>query len=136
MAGYSGKPLVEKLGLKAGYKFLILNSPPRYKKTLGQIPLNAVWKRSLDAPLDFVQFFTKKKADLESKFVAVVKTITPDGMIWISWPKGTSGVKTDLNETVVREIGLKNGMVDVKVCAVDEVWSGLKFVFRLKDRPT
>ena len=135
MAGYSGTPLVQKLGIKEGHKLLILNPPPRYKETLGKLPPNSVLVRSLNGSLDFVQFFTKSKSELELSFSALMKAITPNGMIWISWPKGASGVKTDLNETIVREIGLKNGMVDVKVCAVDEIWSGLKFVFRLKDRP-
>jgi hypothetical protein len=135
MAGYSGTPLVQKLGLQEGHKFLIMNSPPKYKTTLGKIPAGAVMSRSLQRPLDFVQFFTKEKTELESRFPEIKNAMAANGMIWISWPKGASGVKTDLNEGVVRQIGLQNGWVDVKVCAVDEVWSGLKFVIRLKDRP-
>lgn len=135
MAGYSQRPLVEKLGLKEGYKVLFLNPPAGYEDTLGKLPGNAVRVRKLKGPLDFIHFFTKKKLELEAKFSTMIKELTPNGMIWISWPKGSSKVETDLNDNKVREIGLKNGMVDVKVCAVDEVWSGLKFVFRLKDRP-
>jgi hypothetical protein len=135
MAGYSKKSLVEKLGMKGGFKILILNPPQAYKNTLGKLPDKVITVRSLKGPLNFIQLFAKKKAELEPKFPSVIKELAPNGMLWISWPKGSSRVPTDLNENIVREIGLRNGMVDVKVCAVDEIWSGLKFVFRLKDRP-
>lgn len=81
-----------------------------------------------------IQYYTDSRSDLEKTFPLLKKSLAPDCALWISWPKASSGKKTDLNENVVREIGLKNGLVDVKVIAVDEVWSGLKFVFRLKDR--
>jgi hypothetical protein len=88
-----------------------------------------------DAPLDFIHLFTKDQGELEREFPLLAKALAPAGMLWVSWPKGASRVKTDVNETVVRKIGLKTGLVDVKVCAVDEIWSGLKFVYRLADRP-
>jgi hypothetical protein len=90
--------------------------------------------RSQDAPLDFIHLFTKDRAELEREFPLQARALAPAGMLWVSWPKGSSGVKTDLSETVVRGIGLGTGLVDVKVCAVDDVWSGLKFVIRLKNR--
>jgi len=83
---------------------------------------------------DFIHFFATRRRQLEQKFAALKKALAKDGMLWISWPKGSSGVATDLNENVVREIGLARGLVDVKVCAIDSVWSGLKFVYRLRDR--
>jgi hypothetical protein len=90
---------------------------------------------TLKGPLDFIQFFTKKKEELEKEFPILNQELSRNGMLWVSWPKVSSGVKTDLNETVVREIGLENGLVDVKVVAVDKTWSGLKFVCRLRNKP-
>jgi len=133
-AGYSGKPLVQKLGIKDGCRIAVLGPPKDFWKTLGELPRGLVVSKQLRGPLDFIHYFTKSKADLEEKFSVLKKSLAPNGALWISWPKGASQVATDLNENIVREIGLKHGMVDVKVCAVDETWSGLKFVFRLKDR--
>jgi len=134
MAGYSKRSLVEKLGIKPGHKIYIGNSPEGYLKTLGPLPEKAMVTESLNGTCDFIQFFTKERDGLESAFPRLKKGLAMDGALWISWPKGASKIKTDVNENVAREIGLKNGLVDVKVCAVDDVWSGLKFVFRLKDR--
>ena len=134
MAGYSKRSLVEKLGMHPGDKVHLSNSPPGYIKTLGSLPDKVAVAKTLQAPCDFIQFFTKEKAELEAAFPRLKKHLAKDGMLWISWPKGASKIKTDVNENVAREIGLKNGLVDVKVCAVDDVWSGLKFVYRLKDR--
>jgi hypothetical protein len=134
MAGYSKRSLVEKLGIKSGQKIYIGNSPRNYDQTLGALPEKTVLAKSLRDSCDFIQFFTKEKSELESTFPRLKKNLAVNGALWISWPKGASGIKTDVNENVAREIGLKNGLVDVKVCAVDDVWSGLKFVFRLKDR--
>ena len=134
MAGYSKRPLLDKLGIKSGHKIYIGNAPSNYMETLGRMPEGAHVTKMLNGPCDFIQFFTKEKAQLESSFPKLKKHLAPAGALWISWPKGASGIKTDLNENVAREIGLKNGLVDVKVCAVDDVWSGLKFVLRLKDR--
>jgi len=101
---------------------------------LGELPAKATTAKLLKGPCDFIQFFTTDKSVLDSAFPKLKKNLELAGTLWISWPKGASQVKTDLNENVVREIGLSNGLVDVKVCAVDEIWSGLKFVYRLKDR--
>lgn len=134
MAGYSKRSLVEKLGIKSGQKIHIAHAPSGYQETLGALPAEVTLVSSLRGPCDFIQFFTTERATLEATFPKLKKQLASDGSIWISWPKGAAKVATDLNENRVREIGLKNGLVDVKVCAVDEVWSGLKFVFRLKDR--
>jgi hypothetical protein len=133
MAGYSGKRLVAKLGIKSGSTIAILGAPRGYERSLGKLPQV---RRSPHAagPLDFVQFFTKEKEELERRFAALAQSLAPAGMLWISWPKKASGVATDLTEDVIRAIGLAHGLVDVKVAAVDEVWSGLKFVRRVKDR--
>lgn len=134
MAGYSKRSLIEKLGIKSGQTIYLAHAPPDYRKTLGTLPEKVTVAKSLGGPCDFMQFFTTEKAALESAFPNLKKHLARSGCLWISWPKGASQVKTDLNENLVREIGLKNGLVDVKVCAVDDTWSGLKFVIRLKDR--
>ena len=130
MAGYSGKPLVAKLGIKQGAKISFINAPRGYARTIGKLPRNARG----GAPLDFIQFFTSEKRALEREFAKLARSLAPAGMLWISWPKKSSGVPTDLTEDVIRAVGLAHGLVDVKVAAVDDVWSGLKFVRRLKDR--
>jgi len=134
VAGYSGKPLVEKLGIKAGASVAIVNAPKGYDRILGKLPSRVTRKASTLGPLDFVQFFTAEKRELERRFGELARALAPAGMLWISWPKKASGVTTDLTEDVIRAIGLAHGLVDVKVAAVDEVWSGLKFVRRVKDR--
>src|SRR4030095_4187691 len=126
-AGYSKRPLAEKLGIRD--RAVVLNAPSGYEITLGR-----AFETSLSQGEKFVQFFTKERAELEKKFPGLKSALAKDGMLWISWPKGTSKIPTDVNENVVREIALRNGLVDVKVCAVDDTWSGLKLVFRLKDR--
>ena len=134
-AGYSKRSLVDKLGIKPGNRVYLGNMPSDYLSLLGPLPSGTRLVKSLAAPCEFIQFFVKDKAELEASFPKFKKALTPDGTLWISWPKAASKVPTDLNENVAREIGLRTGLVDVKVCAVDDVWSGLKFVFRLKDRP-
>ena len=133
MAGYSGKPLVQKLGIKPGTTIAILNAPKGYERTLGKLP-SVTRKSNARTAIDFVQFFTREKRELERRFAALAQALAPAGMLWISWPKKASGVATDLTEDVIRVIGLAHGLVDVKVAAVDDVWSGLKFVRRIKDR--
>jgi len=134
MPGYSGTPLPKKLGIKDGFRVCLVDSPQEVHQEL---------KPSLDkceiahdgkAPLDFAIVFTKSKAALAKEFQQISRQLAPAGMLWVSWPKKSSGVASDLDENIVREVGLAAGLVDVKVCAVTEVWSGLKFVRRLKDR--
>lgn len=132
-AGYSGTPLPQKLGLKAGMRVFFCEAPRDYFATLGRTPTLLMMTR-LKAPLDFIQYFTKSRADLEKKMPDLLGALETDGMIWISWPKKAAKVDTDITEDVVRDIALKIGLVDVKVCAVDDTWSGLKLVRRLKDR--
>jgi len=132
--GYSKKPLVQKLGIKQGFKVMILNSPQNYNTVLGKLPEEVVLMKELKGPLDFIQFFTREKKELEHVFPILKRELSQAGMIWISWPKVKSGIATDLNESIIRNIGLNNHLVDVKVCAIDEIWSGLKFVRRLKSR--
>ena len=135
MAGYSRKPLVDKLGIKAGHKVAILNAPEGYAGALGELPQRVALSDDLTgAPLDFIHFFTKRRDELEGEFPRLHGAMAQNGSLWVSWPKGASKVATDLNENVVREIGLRNQLVDVKVAAVDDTWSGLKFVIRLRDR--
>ena len=134
MAGYSGTPLVKKLGIKAGFNIVFVNAPEGFNREL-DLPAGVTSNAKSRKPIDFVLLFVKTKREMESSFSRYAAKLSPAGMLWISWPKKASGLATDLTENVVREIGLAKGMVDVKVCAVDEVWSGLKFVFRLKDRP-
>ena len=140
MAGYSNRSLVEKLGIKEGFKVAFVEPPEDYRATLGELPkgVTSTGSRSaarLDGGLDFIHCFSRSRKDVESKIARLKRRLAPAGMLWVSWPKGSSGVKTDLSENAIREVALKNGLVDVKVCAVDETWSGLKLVYRLKDRP-
>jgi len=131
---YSKKSLVEKLGIQEGFRILILNQPENFSETFGALPKGVVMTETLQGQLDLIHFFTKNRYELTRKFPILKQKISPKGVLWISWPKESSNVETDLDENVVREIGLKNGLVDVKVISVDEIWSGLKFVYRLKDR--
>jgi Protein of unknown function (DUF3052) len=133
MAGYSGTPLVKKLGIKPGSNIALVNAPPNYAKNL-DLPEGVIINSRSVKPLDFVQLFVKSEKDLKTSFSQYAARLNANGMIWVSWPKKTSAVSTDLSENLIRDIGLSAGLVDVKVCAVNEVWSGLKFVFRLKDR--
>ena len=136
MPGYSGTPLVKKLGLKENARARFINAPPDFAQELGPLPDGVVLTDSVRQPFDFILFFAQSKAGLVKTFPKLAKQISPTGMIWIGWPKKSSGVVTDVLESVVRETGLATGLVDVKVCAITEVWSGLKFVVRVKDRPT
>jgi hypothetical protein len=135
MAGYSKTPLAGKLGLKPGMKVRLANAPAGYSKTLGKLPPGIVEPARPGAgSLDFIQFFTKSRAELEKALPAMLKSLAPDGMLWVSWPKKAAKVPTDMTEDVVRAVALPKGLVDVKVCAVDDVWSGLKLVRRLENR--
>ncbi len=134
MAGYSGRPLVDKLGIKPGTRIAILNAPRGYRATLGSLPPGVVVASAARGTFPFIQFFTRSRSLLETKLGMLLGALEPDGALWISWPKKASGVPTDMTEDVVRAVALPTGLVDVKVAAVDEVWSGLKLVRRLRNR--
>ena len=128
-------PLYKKLGLKAGQKTFIDNAPDHYEELLAPLPEGIHLNTELEEELDFVHFFTRERAELEQAFPVIKEHLNPAGIFWVSWPKGASSIETDLSGGVVREIGLRFGLVDVKVCAVDKDWSALKFMYRTKDRP-
>lgn len=137
MAGYSGTPLPKKLGIKEQSRIAFLNAPKDFQTYLGPIPPSAeVVKRLSNSPkpLDLVLLFVTSERALTKDFAKLAKKLATNGMIWIAWPKKSSGVATDLSFERVQRIGLDAGLVDVKICAIDETWSGLKFVFRLQDR--
>jgi len=134
MAGYSETPLQKKLGIKEGFSVFILQPPPHYFDWISPMPPGVKVKTKLAGEIDFIHLFIKEQKVFVKEFNRCKKNLKKDGMMWISWPKKASKVTTDLDENIIREFGLKNGLVDVKVCAVDEVWSGLKFVYRVKDR--
>jgi hypothetical protein len=133
MPGYSGTPLPKKLGLKNQYRVRFLDLPSEVRTELKEAL--ATCRMAKQGPYDFLQIFVKSQAELRKQFELFASQLEPSGMLWVSWPKKASGVITDLTEDEVRNIGLELGLVDVKVCAVTEIWSGLKFVIRLKDRP-
>ena len=138
MPGYSGTPLPKKLGIKPGFRVYLANAPAEVQAELREALAacearrNEVSKNS--EPLDFAMLFAKSPAGLSRQFAQLAKLLAPAGMLWVSWPKKSSGVATDLDGNEIRAIGLAAGLVDVKVCAVTEIWSGLKFVRRVKDR--
>jgi hypothetical protein len=134
MAGYSGRRLVDKLGIKPGTRIAILNAPRGYRATLGTLPPGVVVASAPRGTFPFIQFFTRSRSLLQTKLDMLLRALEPDGALWISWPKKASGVATDMTEDAVREIALPVGLVDIKVAAVDDVWSGLKLVRRLGNR--
>jgi hypothetical protein len=134
MAGYSSTPLIKKLGIKAGTALYILNPPSDYFNLISPLPQEVRVQKKLSGDLDFIHLFVRDQKSLLKEFVKSKNHLNKNGMLWVSWPKKASKVSTDLNESAIRDFGLANGLVDVKVCAVDEVWSGLKFVFRVADR--
>lgn len=133
MPGYSGTPLPKKLGIKPGFRICLRNAPAEIQTELREALAQCAERKHPDA-IDFAMLFTKSRAQLSKQFVQLATLLAPSGMLWVSWPKKSSGVATDLTENEVRVIGLGSGLVDVKVCAVTEIWSGLKFVRRVKDR--
>jgi hypothetical protein len=134
MAGYSGKPLSQKLGIKPGFCILAESSPRSYRDIVGPLPEGAKVVARAALSLDMAHLFATEAAGLAGKLKRLRAAIAPDGMIWVSWPKKASGVATDLSDVVVRDIALPLGLVDIKVCAIDEVWSGLKFVIPVAQR--
>lgn len=133
-AGYSGTPLPKKLGIKPGHRVSFVHAPAGFAATLGALPDGVARVDDPAGPLDLSVFFTTRADDLPAAFRAYGPRVHPDGMLWIAWPKRAARIDTDLSEDVVRAVGLREGMVDVKVCAIDAVWSGLKFVYRVVDR--
>ncbi len=134
MAGYSGTPLIKKLGIKPGFTVRLINPPAGYERTLGRLPDDVTFLSRLTKDISFIHLFAGKRAELDRNLLKAKNALSKSGLLWVSWPKKSSGVATDIDENYVRKAGLKAGLVDVKICAVDDTWSGLKFVFRLKDR--
>ncbi|WP_407176848.1 DUF3052 domain-containing protein [Bradyrhizobium sp. STM 3562] len=133
MAGYSGKPLTQKLGIKPGFCIFVSGAPAAYEDIVGPLPAGVKLAAQLKAPLDMVHVFATDAAGLAKMLPVCRDAILSEGMVWVSWPKRTSGLTTDLSDVVVRGTALPFGLVDVKVCAIDATWSGLKFVIP-KDR--
>jgi len=134
MSGYSGTPLPKKLGIKDQFRVAFFGLPADVQAELKEALKSCKITKDSEGTLHFAMIFVKTATDLKKKFSHLAKQLAPAGMLWVSWPKKSSGVLTDLTEDEVRRIGLAAGLVDVKVCAVSEVWSGLKFVIRVKDR--
>jgi hypothetical protein len=130
MAGYSGTPLPQKLGIKAGMRVIALGVPENYRTLLGKLPDDVEFSNRLHAGAQFIHYFVKRRSDLEKQLPRLRKALADDGTLWISWLKKSAGVATDMTEDVVRAVALPIGLVDVKVCAVDETWSGLKLMVR------
>jgi hypothetical protein len=133
MTGYSGTPLARKLGIREGDRLVIVGDPGHASELLAPLPPGVEVSRRLSSA-DVVVFFTKRRSQLAGRIVALGEGIFPDGSCWIAWPKRASGVATDVTENVVREVALPLGLVDNKVCAIDETWSGLRLVWRKERR--
>lgn len=134
MAGYSGTPLAKKLGIREGSRVAVLSAPQGFEKTL-DLPNGVQLKRDARGKHDVMVFFVTRESELTKRFASLARALEPDGGLWIAWPKKSSGVATDLSENPIRDIGLSNGLVDNKVVAIDDTWSGLRFVYRVADRP-
>ncbi len=132
-SGYSGTPLAKKLGIKEGYSLLLVNQPNYYLSLFDELP-EVSEAGTDDTAINFIHLFVNNFDDLEAHFNSCKQKLAKDGHFWVSWPKKAAKIPTDLDGNVVRSYGLDNGLVDVKVCAVDETWSGLKFMYRIKDR--
>lgn len=136
MIGYSGTPLLKKLGIRPGARVLVVGDvPDEYKSWLGPLAEGAIITGRGKPPFEAVHVFVSKRADLVRHLEHLRKTLAPDGYVWVSWPKRASKVPTNVTEDVIREVALPLGFVDIKVCAVSDVWSGLKLVIRVSDRP-
>ena len=134
MAGYSGTPLLKKLGVKPGFRVALVGAPGNFKEELGALPETAKYASATADSLNLILAFVSSEKELRMKFAPLAAKLQKDGMIWVAWPKKSSGVVTDLTFNNVQRIGLDAGLVDVKICAVNDIWSGLKFVYRRKDR--
>jgi hypothetical protein len=129
-AGYSGTPLARKLGFKSGHRVAYVAAPDHFPALLGELPADVLVRSRLRGPLDLVVCFVAARAELERRLPSLRGALHPAGMLWIAWPKKSSGVPTDMTEDVVRDVALPTGLVDTKVCAIDDVWSGLRLVIR------
>jgi hypothetical protein len=130
MAGYSGTPLAAKLGIKEGARLHVVGAPKDYLELVSPLPRGATIRSRLSGTTDLVHVFSKKKAGLARKLTTCRATLKPDAAVWVSWPKKAAKVPTDITEDTIREIALPLGFVDTKVCAITDVWSGLKLVVR------
>ena len=133
-AGYSGTPLVRKLGIGADVRLALLDEPVGFRRLLEGLPPGVEFRTSLRGRADVVVLFATRRSQLTRRIDAAGRAIHPDGALWVAWPKRASGVETDMTEDVVREVALPRGLVDNKVCAIDDVWSGLRVVWRVEHR--
>ena len=134
MAGYSETPLPQKLGIKPGLTIVTINPPTNYRRLLGKIPEGVTFSDRLKPDSSFIHVFTRKRSELANRLPVLRARIANAGTVWVSWPKRSSGVPTDVTEDVIRAVALPLGFVDVKVCAIDETWSGLKLMVRRENR--
>jgi hypothetical protein len=130
MAGYSGTPLVKKLGVGEGFTILLVNAPPEYRALISPLPARVSFATAANSSTNFVHAFATKRLELARLLAGLRKKLPPDALVWVSWPKKASKVPTDITENIIRDVALPLGFVDVKVCAVTDVWSGLKLVVR------
>lgn len=133
-SGYSGTPLAKKLGIKDGARVVLSAAPDRFEENLEALPATATVQRRLGRPADVIVAFATKRSDLMRRLPCLSKGLAPAGRLWIAWPKKSAGVASDISENLLRDDILPTGLVDIKVCAIDETWSGLCFVRRLKNR--
>jgi len=133
-AGYSGTPLAKKLGIKENFSIKLINTPEYYFNLFADFPKTVKVATQGNSNINFIHYFSTTKVALTNDISTLKKQLAPDGMIWISWYKKSAKIPTDITEDIVRALALKNGLVDIKVCAIDEVWSGLKLVIPVKDR--
>ena len=134
MAGYSGTPLVRKLGIRPNERVIAINAPTGYAKLLGDLPAGAAITNRITSNATFVHLFTMHRAELVERLTALRSQLDDAGVLWVSWPKKSAKVATDVTEDTIRAIALPLGFVDVKVCAVDDTWSGLKLMIRRENR--
>jgi hypothetical protein len=134
MAGYSGTPLPQKLGIKPGTIVVVIDAPDNYRKLLGQIPSGVNFATRPVGNTKFIHLFVKERRALQTQLQSLRQKIAEDAAVWVSWPKKSSGVPTDVTEDVIRAVALPIGFVDIKVCAVDDTWSGLKLMIRRENR--
>ncbi|MBL7961302.1 DUF3052 family protein [bacterium] len=133
-SGYSGTPLAKKLGIKDHFKIRLIDAPAHYLDLFSDLPPTVVFAKETKSRKDLIHYFVTEAARLKKELPALKKELAPNGMIWVSWYKKSAKMPTDITEDIIRGAALKIGLVDVKVCAIDEQWSGLKLVIPLKDR--